>query len=118
MDCGELDKNTNRSALAGSSSLPGWGWGYANFKSRMKSRRRGLRRRRRTISKLEVILCAFLAENNFVNALILFSGLRTLRSRRRANEDSALIWNWNYFNCRGELKRMTGGGQSGLTLAG
>src|SRR5450631_4503314 len=41
----------------------------SDFKSRMISRRRGLRRRRRTPS--------------------------TLRSRRRANEESALIWNWN-----------------------
>jgi fatty-acyl-CoA synthase len=41
----------------------------SNSKSKMISRRRGLRRRRRTVS--------------------------TLRSRRRANEDSVLIWNWN-----------------------
>ena len=41
----------------------------SNFKSRMKSRRRGVRRRRRTDS--------------------------TLMSRRRADEDSALIWNRN-----------------------
>ena len=41
----------------------------SGFKSKMTSRRRGSRRRRRTVS--------------------------TLRSRRRANEDAALIWNWN-----------------------
>lgn len=29
------------------------------------------------ISKLEIIFCAFLAENNFVNALIPFIGART-----------------------------------------
>src|SRR5450631_3597463 len=45
----------------------------SDFKSRMMSRRRGLRRRRRTAS--------------------------TLRSRRRANEESALIWNWNNLTC-------------------
>jgi len=30
----------------------------------------------RVISKLEVVFCVFLAENNFVNALILFSRAR------------------------------------------
>src|SRR6185369_2683258 len=43
---------------------------YSDFKSKMYSRRRELRRRSRTNS--------------------------TLRSRRRANEEDALIWNWNY----------------------
>ena len=41
----------------------------SSFKSEMPSRRRGLRRRRHTISML--------------------------RSRRRAKEEGALIWNWN-----------------------
>jgi hypothetical protein len=52
---------------------------YTDSKSRMKSRRRGLRRRRRTDS--------------------------TLRSRRRANEDSALIWNW-YYRLSERLKKI------------
>ena len=47
---------------------------YSGFKSKMTSRRRGSRRRRRTDS--------------------------TLRSRRRANDDAALIWNWNYLFTR------------------
>ncbi|MFZ3208726.1 MAG: hypothetical protein WA140_07805 [Geobacteraceae bacterium] len=46
----------------------GFSISYTNFKSKMQSRRRGLRRRRHTTSML--------------------------RSRRRSNEEGALIWNW------------------------
>ena len=47
----------------------------SNSKSKMISRRRGLRRRRRIVD--------------------------TLRSRRRANEDSAMIWDWNNIRSAG-----------------
>ena len=56
---------SNRDAMTRENTMA-----YSGFKSEMPSRRRGMRRRRRTRN--------------------------TLRSRRRVNEDGALIWNWNY----------------------
>ena len=63
-----------------------------NFKSKMISRRRGLRRRGVLIS--------------------------TLRCRRRANDDSALIWNWNKVSMRENRLTILVGSCLAISLAG